>query len=326
MSSRIPPPQGAPPSYAFVTRVYRSDLRPVVLGVTFFGGLWSLFSAIGFFRSIPVDNGQGEHKLAIFALALGIMYITVFAIEAFGFFSAAVQRLALIRIYAFLSVLATALFVGSELVSVVVHFTLKSDILNECTQLSKGDTIVTYPFGFFGPQHSEPLSPTDAASWCQSVYDRQSWSGIVSLIITALLALLFLSIAFAYYRQVLDPSSPANASRIANQGRMGGAFPSHYNPPYNASVPNLGYGYNAPYANGPSGYAPPPGPPPAQRDAPFAPPYDSDSKPPGYIGGDKYGADSKEDDPFADFDGPSRPSEEHDVTSRPAPGGRDTFR
>jgi len=327
MSSRLPPPSGAPPSYAFVTRVYRSSLRPVVLFTTFFSGLWTLFSAIGFFRSISVDNDNNVHKLATFATVLGIMYITVFAIELFGFFSAAMQRLPLIRIYALLSVLATAVFIASEVTSVVVHFILKSDILNECTSLATGSTVFVYPFGFFGPEYSDNLTQAQAQNWCQSVYNNQSWSGIISMLITSLLALLFLAVTFAYYRQVLDPTSPANATRApSNQVRTGGAFPSHYNPAYNA--PNLGYEYNTAYG-GPV-YAPPPGAPPAQRDAPFAPPYDNDSKPPGYVGGDGkagYSSDGKETDPFSDFDGPSRASEEeHDVTSRPAPGGRDTFR
>lgn len=79
-------------------------------------------------------------------------------------------------------------------------------------------------------------------------------------------------------------------------------FPSHYNPPYDP-------GYQP-------AYAPPSGPPP------------SDSKPPeySYSGGDYLGRgmdkdDKKEDDAFADYDGPSIPqpphfAEERDVTSR----------
>lgn len=134
--------------------------------------------------------------------------------------------------------------------------------------------------------------------------------------------------AFAYYRQLLDPTSPANAHRApSSQVRMDN-YPQHYNPPYNASVPNLGYGYNAPYAGGPytgQPYAPPRGPPPAHDDS-FIPPYDN--KPPGYTGGDENGGygnnDSK--DPFADFDGPAKPGNERDVTSPPGPDGRNTFR
>jgi hypothetical protein len=116
----------------------------------------------------------------------------------------------------------------------------------------------------------------------------------------SVVAALFASLAFGYYRQVLDPSSPVNFSRTPQAASFGA--PSHYNPAYNASVPNLGYGYNMPYAGGPppgsyqGGFAPPAGPPPQQRD--------DVTKPPGYAGGDGtagagYG---KDEDPFADFE------------------------
>lgn len=144
------------------------------------------------------------------------------------------------------------------------------------------------------------------------------------------MACLFTSMAFAYYRQLLDPTSAANASRApSNQARMG-AYPSHYTPPYNASVPNLPYGYgnhnSGPYTGQPyqPQYGAPAGPPPGHDD-PFAPPYEG--KPPGYSGDGKgYGQDDKDGkNPFSDFDGQGS-GEERDVTSRPGPGGRDTFR
>lgn len=167
---------------------------------------------------------------------------------------------------------------------------------------------------------------------CQNLWDRDTWSEIISLLATTcqcyfyssyravnsnapVLAAFFSAIAFGYYRQVLDPTSPANATRApSSQVRMD-AFPSHYNPPYNASVPNLGYND---YSSQPR-YAPPAGAPPGhEHDDSFVPPYDG--KPPGYAydGKHDYGMDDNK-DPFSD-------SGERDVTSRPAPGGRDTFR
>jgi hypothetical protein len=103
-----------------------------------------------------------------------------------------------------------------------------------------------------------------------------------------------------------------------------GGYPSHYTPAYNtnyagynSSVPNLPY---QPYtANQGYGFS--------ERDDPFAPPYEADGKPPGYAGagtaGDFKGAD-KSRDLFEDSNGPSF-GEERDVTSRPGPGGRETF-
>ncbi|KAJ7481448.1 hypothetical protein FB451DRAFT_128872 [Mycena latifolia] len=319
MDTRPPPPQGR---FA-LNRVYRTNLRPVIILLGCLSALWSLFSGIGFFRSISTDNQQGVPKLATFAIVLGAVYMTMFLIETFGVISAVSQRLALVRLYAMLSLVAIGLTFGGGIFQVVIHFTSKSDILKECTNLTNGSSTAFYPFGLFGPSRHETLDLADAQQWCNDAYDRSSWQDIVSLLITIFLACSFSVLAWGYYRQVLDPTSVVNSLRApSNQTRLD-MYPSHYNPPYNASVPNLGYGYNAPYAGAPYGgapypagqtYAPPPGAPPT-RDA---------TKPPGYVGGDGavgYGQDDKE-NPFADFDERT----ERDVTSRPAPGGQDTFR
>ncbi|RDB17212.1 hypothetical protein Hypma_001867 [Hypsizygus marmoreus] len=315
-TSRPPPPQGAPPSYAFVTRVYRRNLRPVVLTTAFLGAIWSLFSGIGWFRNYGIDRNQNVPHIANLSIALGVCYMAVFVIGAFGIYSALTQRVALVRIYALLTALATLIIVATGLTRVVTHFVWKNDIIKECTTLTTDKQIVYY--GFWGPISHDILDAAEAADWCQRYWNRDSWSEIVAFLILTILAALFTVVAFSYYRQLLDPTSPANASRApSNQARMG-AFPSHYNPPYNASVPNLPYGYNAGPYSGYQGYAPPAGPPPVHDD-PFAPP--------GYIHGDErgkgFGGDDKDKDqkdPFADY------GEERDVTSRPGPGGSENFR
>ncbi|KAK0499020.1 hypothetical protein EDD18DRAFT_1154968 [Armillaria luteobubalina] len=328
MSSRPPPPQGAPPSYAFVTRVYQRNLRPVVLLCAFLSALWALFSAIGNFRSISVAKDQGLGSLVTFGIVLGVLHMGVFVCELFGMFAAYTQRLPLIRIYAYISALVTLIVFAAGLIQVIIHFSLKKDIINECSTFSTDKQVLYYPFGFWGPVSHDTISKSDAQDWCTNSWDHDSWADIVTLIVTLILAGMFNALAFAYYRQALDPTSVVNAMRApSNQVRVG-AFPSHYNPPYNTSVPNLGYGYNMPYAGGPfpqqpyqsaPAYAPPPGPPPHMED----------SKPPGYTGGDGKGpfAAEKEDNPFADFDdGPSRRESERDVTSARLPQTGNPFR
>lgn len=156
---------------------------------------------------------------------------------------------------------------------------------------------------------------------CKNAYDRDSWSEIVGFLITALIAAFFASVNFAFLRQVLDPTSPANMLREPGAQRNG-AFPTHYNPPYGGGGSNY-------YPS----YAPPAGPPPRRQNTDaFVPPYaagpDAEGKPPGYVRGDDYkgpGYDStkkslerheQEDEQgygwAAGRDGPS----ERDVTSR----------
>ncbi|KAG6840160.1 hypothetical protein C0991_008507 [Blastosporella zonata] len=228
----------------------------------------------------------------------------------YGMYSAVTQRVGLVRIYTLLAAFATLIVIAAGLLRVVTHFVFKNDLLTECTSLTSNQEIVYY--GFWGPIRADILDPEEAAAWCRSSWNHDSWAEIVAVLIVGVLGFLFTMIAFAYYRQLLDPTSAANASREpSHQERRAGGFPTHYNPPYNASVPNLPY-----HAQ----YAPPAGPPPGhEQDETFVPPYDG--KPPGYTGGDVKGYDADDKDPFADFE-----RGERDVTSRPYPGGPESFR
>ncbi|TRM67183.1 hypothetical protein BD626DRAFT_484985 [Schizophyllum amplum] len=334
MATRPPPPQGAPPPYSIVGRVYQRNLRPVVLTTTFLSALYALFLTIGAFRSVGSEKSRDNlHDLVNFTIAIGALSAVALAIELFGFAGAAMQRVGLVRIYALLSVFTTLLVVAGGIVQLVMHFHFKDAIIDECSSLAEGQEVYTYPFGFWGPVHESDLSKEDADRWCRQRWDHDSWSEVIELLITAFIAALFSMIAFGYYRQLLDPASAANASRAPSNEFRGGVA-QHYAPPYNANVPAFGgYGqqpYMAPY----NAYAPPAGPPPGfkgdggyksdggyngEHDDPFKPPYDSEL--PKYSGEGRSSADDK--DPFADYD--VKGTEERDVTSRPAPGGRDRF-
>ncbi|KAF8904549.1 hypothetical protein CPB85DRAFT_1317409 [Mucidula mucida] len=297
-TSRPPPPAGAPPAYALATR---RNLRPIVMFCASLSALWALTSAIGNFRSISVANDGGFKSLVTFAIVMGALHLGVFVCEMFGVVAAWTQRLPLIRAYAFLSGFTTLIVVAVGLVRVVVHFTLKNDIIKECTDFATNKDVYYYPFGFWGPVSHETIDTEEAQDWCNDSWNHDSWADIVALLITLVLAGLFTVVAFSYYRQALDPASarvPAANSHPAQ----------HYNPayqaPYNASVPTMGYDYNQGYM-GAGGYAPPQGPPPGFTHPQFAEDKgDVDAKPPGYEGSAvAYGADKKDgEDPFADFE------------------------
>jgi len=233
----------------------------------------------------------------------------IMLIENFGFLAASMRRLIFIRLYAYLSLVATALVLAAGLFRIIIHFTRKNDIIRACSTFTEGSVVF---FGFWGPVSRDTIDPQEAADWCERSWNRESWAEIVSLLFTLFLAGLFTSVAFSYYRQVLDPSSVANARPTV---RVDG-YPSHYNPPYGS---NAGYGYNIPYPGGQyQPYAPPQGPPP---------PLDDDGKPPGYTGGDAargYGFQDQKNS-ASNFEGPSGQGE-RDATSRPAPGGNEPLR
>ena len=147
---------------------------------------------------------------------------------------------------------------------------------------------------------------------CNDAWSHDSFSEIAWFIVVAILGFLFSSITFAYYRQLIDPTSPANQARApsaqARAAAAGGAYPPpHYNPPYASGGVDVGGSV------GNLGYAPPPGPPPpGAASSVYVPEYDP-AKLPAYGESNESGdlgleRDKKDADPFADFD---RVSEGH---------------
>jgi len=253
----------------------KSNLRPVVLFIAFLTGLWSFLWAVSSFRLESEDDVDKVPGLKTTALALGILYTVSTITQFFGLVAVSMRKINLVRIYAFSSILAALCILGGSLTQAIVHFTQKKDLINVCTQDTTGDTIF-YSWGIWGPVSSTTLDAADAASWCNRAWNRGAWSNILSFLIELCLAAFFLFLIFGYYKQLLDPSSAANAVRVQNLYPLG-AYPQQ------------------PYGN----YPPPQGPPPDAYgrgfDQPFVPPYDN-AKLPAYDGsGPKYG-DTKDDD------------------------------
>ncbi|KAI9464046.1 hypothetical protein BJY52DRAFT_1184444 [Lactarius psammicola] len=218
-------------------------------------------------------------------IVLGSLYAGTTAIFVFGIVAATTKRLALIRIFAFLAVVATTIVIAAGLLRTIVHFMLKDDLISECTTLAQG-TDVVFRWGIWTADPRDNLSPDEATkSW-----NRDSFSEIVWLIGEIVVMTSFAVLAVSYAQQESALVSGAKPERL----------PTTYAPAYGA-----GHGYaagdestlNLPevqYNDQP--YAPPPGPPP-----PF------DRSLPAY-GGDE--ADKKDldpvktadDDPFADFE------------------------
>jgi len=310
MFSRPAPPRGNPPPYAFVNRVYRGSLRPAVLLFSSLSAIFLLLWGIASFRDISIDK-QHAPKLQTFDIVLGTLYIASFVIEVLGIVAASVQKLPMIRIFTFLSLAAALIVIAAELIRVVLHFAFKNDLINECIALATGQTVVTR-FGIWGPTSSQTLSQEDATDFCNNAWSHDSFEEIAWFIVALIASLFFASINFAYYRQMLDPSSAANAARAPSaQARAAvggfGAQPQHYTPPYAAG----GYGYGGGDSTANLGYpapryAPPPGPPPAFASM-KGESEDDLSKPPRYGEGDARDLrreDVDQKDPFGDFDEP----------------------
>lgn len=239
MSSRPPPPTGAPPPYAFVARVYKRSLRPIVMACALMAVFWSWIWGISALVNL---NNAGDLKPI--NIALGTLYLIVGFIEVFGFLAAMKSNIKLVRIYTFLSVLAALIVVAAESVRFSVYFTHKQKLIDNCTNDATGATVEIYS-GFWGGRHSiDTLSPAEASRYCNDGWQRSVWSSVAWLIIASVLGWFFVSIAFSYYHQLLSPQplAPSQAFQLRTYNPQGG--------------------YN---------YPPPPGPPIREE---FVPPYD----------------------------------------------------
>ncbi|KAG9031963.1 hypothetical protein FRB95_002044 [Tulasnella sp. JGI-2019a] len=247
MSTRIPPPNNGPPPYAFVGRVYRRSLRPIVMGTTIIAAMWSF---VWGGEALYDLSGTGSyHYLNTINLALGILFLAIGFIELFGFFAAVKQAMPLARMYTYLSILASLIVIAAEALRFSVYFTEKSNLINACTSQATGLDVVTYG-SFWGSTSDHVLTASDAQKFCQDSWTRSVWGSVAWLIISIALSVLFVSLAFAFYYQLLLPEQLA-PSQIYSMNNM-------QNQPYN---PHSGYQYPAPA-----------GPPPSRED--YVPPYD----------------------------------------------------
>jgi len=278
--------------YAVAGRAFgRTNLRPVVIVSTICAIVWSLVWAAGAFEDINGDKQNDElKKLVNFDIALGALYVGVAVIEFFGLLGAITRRTPMVRIYVGLSLLVVLIVAAAELLRTVVHFTFKSAIIDECTTESTGDRVRT-SFGFWGSS-SHTLNADDARDYCNDAYPRTSVSTIIWLLLALVLSLFFASTAYAFYRQLLDPTFNRAQRAPSNQVRLDAMNHQPY-----------GGGYSPyPGFNPAQSYAPPAGPPPGLGGY-SAPPYEA-GKLPGYgaefaprdVGDEK----EKNADPFVD--------------------------
>jgi len=278
--TRPPPLSGRPPMYAVAGRAFgRANLRPVVIVCTIMAIVWSLSWTAGAFEDIAGEKQNSDLKnLVTFDIILGSLYAGVAAIELFGLFAAVTRRIPLARIFVFFSFLVALIVVAAELSRTIAHFSFKSAILEECQLESTGE-IDSTSFGFWGGS-IHTFSDTEAQAFCSDSFSRTSISVIAWLILVGLLSFFFASIAYSFYRQLLDPQAfraqaPSDHVRLQALNQSYGRPQEQYG--YAPSQQPYGGAYgggNNPYPS----FAPPPGPPPG------APPYEPGKLP-------EYGAD-----------------------------------
>ncbi|WVQ85953.1 hypothetical protein IAT38_008121 [Cryptococcus sp. DSM 104549] len=257
---------GPPPRYATVVRkVYPYSLRPIVIFISIVGFIYGL--ALGVESIRDMNNDKETTKMKIFDLIIGIMFLVIALIELFCIAVAAMQSLPLARILLVAVPVGVLVNFGAQILAIVVHFSLKSDLIAQCVYDETGATY-SDRFGTTGN-----ITETQAQSVCDSSWSRGTWGVFAWLIITACLSVLFASTMMSYYHQLRDPSSVRERTPrgMQNQNQAFPMQPGYYPPPpANGQQPWMVPPYPGPPANAP----PPPGPgyekSDYQPDAPWA--------------------------------------------------------
>ncbi|CAE6435015.1 unnamed protein product [Rhizoctonia solani] len=286
MDTRTPPPAGPPPRYNFIQRAYRYNLRPVALTCSVLAWIWTLLWAIRSFQAVAGDRASFS-RIVAFDITLGVLYTVACLIETLGLFAMFRQHAKLVGLYSWASVGAVIIVLVAEVIRIILHFTLKGSLIDECTRENTGDIVVERG-GFWDPTTASILTEAQARQWCNNAWSRGSFSDFAWFIVSALLGTMFVSVNFAYWRQLLDPTSVVSRYPRAPSEQYGmGALPPHHPQPHN---PYAQQQYN-PYSYGQ--------PDPFARSE-FAPPYDA-QKLPGY---GSHGFDNQESRDDKDPNGP----------------------
>jgi len=245
------------------------------MGFSFVAALWCFIWGGSALWDIS-DSGD-FHYLVVINIVLGTLFLIVGLIEVFGLFAAVKAQIGLARAYAYLSVLSCLIIVAAESLRFSVYFSHKSDLINSCVNDAIGLTVVHHG-SFWGPTTDETLDQSEAQQFCDDAWTRSVWTSVVWLVVSIFLSLLYVSLSFSFYHQLLaparEPLAPSQAYNLNNMQRG----------PYN---PQSGYQY-----------PPPPGAPPRTED--YVPPYDPVKVPDyyesqGFEVVDKKGVDAKDD-------------------------------
>ncbi|KDN42033.1 hypothetical protein RSAG8_07078, partial [Rhizoctonia solani AG-8 WAC10335] len=172
MDTRTPPPAGPPPRYNFIQRAYRYNLRPVALTCSVLAWIWTLLWAIRSFQAVAGDRASFS-RIVAFDITLGVLYTVACLIETLGLFAMFRQHAKLVGLYSWASVGAVIIVLVAEVIRIILHFTLKGSLIDECTRENTGDIVVERG-GFWDPTTASILTEAQARQWCNNAWSRGS--------------------------------------------------------------------------------------------------------------------------------------------------------
>ena len=180
-------------SARIISRVTTRDLRVPVLILTSVRAMlncctlrlqlsliWLVWTSVGYLRSIG-DTGETA-KLRLFDILLGALLLALAAVEAFGLFAVSTVKLPLLRTYAWLASVGAVVMLGVEILRLVLHFVLKSDLIGQCVTVNAPyyDGTGSTDSAFSGSRSfgtAADLQNDCNSAWTRGIYVDIAWYG-----------------------------------------------------------------------------------------------------------------------------------------------------
>jgi len=197
---------------SFVSQLYKANWKNPIIVVAGLNTLRFIFAAYNAFQDAAVDDLEEADNLFLVSLALAAMYILASVIEIYGVVSVSMQRLNMIRLYLYFSLLASALIMGAGVLNGVSYFTFAEELVWECVGLATDGR--GYQKSLFRgrpwPVSVFPLAVHDAHKQCVYAWVHQSWFQVSSVFVFSVIpAVIYFVLVYAYYRQTINPHHSA---------------------------------------------------------------------------------------------------------------------
>jgi hypothetical protein len=214
--NRFPHPVKSPkpskPTSSFVSQLYKANWKNPIIAVAGLNALRFAFAAYNAFQDAAVDHLEEADNLFLVSLALGAMYIIASVIEIYGIISVSMQRLNLIRLYLYFSLLACVLIIGAGVLNGISYFAFGEELVLECVMLAT-DGLGYRKSVFRGqlwPISGFHLTVHDARNQCVYAWVYQSWFQVTSVFLFSVFpAVIYYVLVYAYYRQTINRNHSA---------------------------------------------------------------------------------------------------------------------
>jgi len=140
------------------------------------------------------------------------MYIIASVIEIYGVISVSMQRLNMIRIYLYFTLVACVMVISAGVLNGISYFTFAEELMLECVSLATEGR--GYQKSLFRdrpwPVSVFPLMVYEARKQCVYAWVHQSWFQVSSVFLFSVFpAMIYFGLVYAYYRQTINRNHSA---------------------------------------------------------------------------------------------------------------------